>query len=91
MPIDQKDKDKLIKFWDEKIPDMGVCPLCKKSQWSVSDTLWEVREFFQGGLKVGSPVYPVIIVTCNNCGNTYFLNAIVAGIVKPEQKGGKDD
>ena len=91
MPLDKEQKQKLIKFLDEKIPDIGACPLCKKIQWSISETIWEVQEFFEGGLKIGSPKYPVISITCNNCGNTFFLNAIVAGIVGPEQKGGKND
>jgi len=90
MSSEKKIEDKIIAFLNEKVPQMGACPLCKQNRWSVSDTIWEVQEFFQGGLKVGSPKMPFVSITCANCGNTIFLNAIVAGIVKPDKKGGKD-
>ena len=91
MSLSEENKNKMFKFLDEKIPDMGACPLCKKKQWSVSDTVWQLPEFLKEGLMVGGTIFPVISITCNNCGNTYFLNAVVAGIVKSEKKGGKDE
>ena len=91
MSLSNEDKNTMFEFLDEKIPDMNACPLCKKKQWSISDTVWQLPEYFQGGLRVGGPIFPVISITCNNCGNTYFLNAVVAGIVRPAKKGGKDD
>lgn len=91
MLLSKEEKEKLLKFLHEKITDMEDCPLCKKNQWSVSDKIWEVREFFRGGLHVSDPKIPVLSITCNNCGNTIFLNAIVAGFVEPRQEGRKND
>jgi len=42
--------------------------------------VFELREF-RGGA-VGSPVIPVIPVTCNQCGNLLLFNAIAAKLVK---------
>jgi hypothetical protein len=38
-----------------------------------------------GGLVVGGPVYPFLVVTCSQCGYTVFVNALKAGILKPPQ------
>jgi len=91
MPLDEKQKQHLLDFLKEKIPTLDPCPLCKKKQWTLSDTVWEMKEFRREGLVIGGPIYPVISITCGNCGNTHFLNAVVAGIMRPEQKGGKDE
>ena len=37
-----------------------------------------------GGLVVGGPVYPLVVVTCATCGYTVFVNAIKVGIVQAE-------
>lgn len=80
----------IILFLDEKMPNLGPCPLCKKEKWTVSDTVWELQELFEGELRSNSPRTPVICLTCGNCGNTILINAIIAGIVKSEAKGGQN-
>lgn len=70
------------------------CGMCGRREWSVSDRIFELREFHQGNLVVGgdSRVFPVIPVTCSHCGNTIFINAISVGIlaVNPvAQQGGQ--
>ena len=60
------------------------CQMCHQGQWTVGDTIFELREFYGGGLKVGGgPIIPVVPVTCSNCGRTVLINAIVAEIIKP--------
>jgi len=54
------------------------CPICKNNNWGASDSVLEVREFHQGYLVYGRPVYPLFLVTCNTCGYTMFFNALVA-------------
>ena len=56
------------------------------AQWSVPDSLVEVREFQQGGLAIGGPVYPSIFIICSKCGYSFLLNALIAGIVVPSPK-----
>lgn len=61
------------------------CQMCHKGQWTVGDTIFELREFHGGGLKIGSgPIIPIIPVTCSNCGRTVLINALVAGILKKD-------
>jgi hypothetical protein len=56
------------------------CKFCGANDWAVIGKVFELREF-RGGA-VGSPVIPVIPVTCNQCGNLLLFNAIAAGLVK---------
>lgn len=61
------------------------CPLCGSRQWNVTDKVFELREFNNGDLVFGGPnnaITPVIPVTCANCGNIVFINALTAGLLK---------
>ena len=53
------------------------CSICQSQSWNLADIVFELREFNQGNMVVGAPVMPVIAITCNKCGNTLLLNAIV--------------
>ncbi|MCR4315269.1 MAG: hypothetical protein NUW37_02860 [Planctomycetes bacterium] len=69
--------DHLKKKWRGK-----PCTLCGASSWGVSDKVYELREFNEGDFKVGNvPIMPLIPVTCDNCGNTILVNAILTGFV----------
>ena len=67
------------------------CPLCNTGNWNVSDKVYELREFHGGGLVIGgTPIVPVVPVTCDNCGNTVLVNTIVAGLT-PQEQGESND
>ncbi len=58
----------------------SACPLCKTGNWSVSDKVYELREFHGGNMVIGSgAIVPIVPVTCDNCGNTVLVNSILAG------------
>jgi hypothetical protein len=58
------------------------CPMCKDSNWTVSDKVFEMREFHGVNMFLGSgSIQPVIPVTCNNCGNSIMVNALVTGAI----------
>lgn len=63
-----------------------TCPMCGNRAWNVTeDKIFELREFNDGNLVVGGPgssIYPVIPVTCGNCGNTIFVSALSTGLMK---------
>ncbi len=80
------ESEKLVKHLKEKWNGRS-CPMCQTGNWTISDTIFEIREFNQGSVVIGAgPLIPVIPVTCENCGNTLFINAIKAGIVDPNKK-----
>lgn len=61
----------------------GPCALCGHNQWTMSDRIFQALEFEEKGLVLGGQAVPIVPLTCTYCGNTYFINAIVAGFVKP--------
>jgi len=71
------------------------CPMCQHSGWTVDDNVYELRKFNGGKLVLGGgPILPIIPVTCNNCGNTVFVNALKAGVVQQEknkEEGNKEN
>lgn len=72
---------KAIKHLQEKWGSKP-CPMCGHNNWSVSDNLFELREFQGGNIVLGAgPIIPVFPVTCNNCGNTVLVNGIVSHVV----------
>lgn len=63
------------------------CPLCGGKKFSVFDSVYEMREYQKG--KIGNNLIPVIPLTCETCGNTFFVNAIKIGVLEKEpEKGG---
>lgn len=60
-----------------------VCAFCGNRRWNITSKVFQLMEFDLNGLNLGGATYPVIPVTCNNCGNTLFINAIAAGLLEP--------
>lgn len=58
--------------------------MCGVGDWNVQDSTYQLLEYNQGAMVIGGPVIPVIPVVCTNCGNTILINAIIAGVLKPE-------
>ena len=57
------------------------CPLCGQKRWQISNTVFQAIEFDTKGLILGGGAYPIVPLTCMNCGNTYFINALVADLI----------
>ena len=74
--------DKMIRFLTEKWKGRS-CPLCGTGNWNVQDMVFQLTAFSEGNMILGGPLIPVIPVSCDNCGNTILVNAIVAGAVSP--------
>ena len=77
------DGQELIDYLNDKWHG-ARCPLCGEGVWNVTDKIFELREFNDGNFVLGpnSAITPVIPVTCSNCGNTVFVNALIAGLLK---------
>lgn len=76
MNIDEK---KIELFFKEK--NIPVCQFCSHNNWGVSPKVFQLHEFDTNGLTIGGPAFPVVPITCNHCGNTLFINAIIAKLI----------
>jgi hypothetical protein len=79
------DGNKMIAYLQEKWRGRS-CPMCGVTNWNVQDSTFEIRQFSEGNMVLGGPIIPVVPVVCNNCGNTILVNALMAGVVKRDQK-----
>ena len=85
--MDNDWKSQLIKHLENKWSSQK-CPMCGHSGWNLPSEIYEIREFQDGNFVIGgTPIVPVLPVTCGNCGNTVLVNAIVAGVTKREEGG----
>lgn len=57
-----------------------VCPMCRKNNWEVAGMHSVMLQESRRTLNLGGPLLPCAVVTCRNCGNTLFVNMIVAGV-----------
>lgn len=62
----------------------STCPLCNSNQWTISNQVFQAIEFDYKGILIGGASYPMVPLTCQNCGNTYFINALVSGLIDRE-------
>ena len=62
----------------------SICPLCNSNRWTISDQVFQAPEFDYNGIIVGGISYPMVPLTCQTCGNTYFINALFAGLIDKE-------
>jgi len=88
MHLSQEQTNEFMDWLNSKWEGLKKCPVCGQNSWNVSDRVFEMREFHGGSMVVGGILQPVIPVTCSNCGNTLYFNAMQAGIVKPQEKEG---
>jgi hypothetical protein len=89
MELSESQKAELLKKLDS-LP-LRPCAVCGHNEWSLTDKVFEIREFFGGSMVIGGgSLAPILMVTCQHCGNTLLFNAIQLGLVQPEQKQSKD-
>jgi hypothetical protein len=72
--------DAAVAWLTEKWGTHPVCPYCGTQSWSVGTP-------FDVSLENGQALAPHFSAMCNNCGNTVFINAILAGLYpEPEEQ-----
>ena len=74
------DTKKVLEHLNKVHGTSKVCKFCGANDWAVIGKVFELREF--RNQVAGSPVIPVVPVTCNQCGNLLLFNAIAAKLVK---------
>lgn len=76
----------IVALFRSKFPNgLPACGLCASERWYFDDVLYELREAQSQHLFASkdAKVFPVLVVTCSNCGNSHLINALVTGVVIP--------
>ncbi|HAT8958780.1 TPA: hypothetical protein JBA90_14065 [Legionella pneumophila subsp. pneumophila] len=75
-----KDKQQKVIDWINAKWNQKKCEVCQHNSWELADFL-VVSPRFEGNLTLGGKVAPHVLVTCKNCANTKFFNAVMVGII----------
>ncbi len=64
------------------------CAACGKRNFTLVDKVYELREFNEGNLVIGSDssVIPLVLLVCIDCGAIVTISAIKLGIFDLEEK-----
>lgn len=87
MKLTKEQRENIDSFIKNKWKLPPVCPVCHENSWTISPEIFELREFHGGDMFIGKKgrIAPLILLTCTHCGNTIFINALIAGV---DLKGG---
>lgn len=88
-----KEKQELAQKWLNDKWKNRTCECCGRNTWTLAEDLVMPMTFTGGGLVLGGPTYPQIMVICTNCGNSKTFNAILAKVIpeNPKIDGGNDE
>ena len=83
MRLNDTQKAVLLKALQKFKYHSKACQVCQSTDWKITDAIFELREFTGGQitLDTDSMIYPVIPLSCANCGTTLFLNALDLGVL----------
>ncbi len=63
------------------------CPMCDSAEWSYDDAIFTPAIINENkGMAVGGKMLPLVEVTCMKCGNTLFINGLVAGAIDDDNQ-----
>ncbi len=82
------DVNKVKEWLEENWAGPKRCPICKNSNWNISEIACELRPYSGNELIGSGPIYPTVAITCLKCGHILLFNAIVTGVI--DEKGKKE-
>jgi len=81
--LSKEDNDSIQRWWDLRWQDPVICPVCKKTDWSLTSHLVNVQRFATNADASNAPICPHIIITCKFCAHSMFFNAVQIGVAVP--------
>ncbi|MDP1835641.1 MAG: hypothetical protein Q8K75_06885 [Chlamydiales bacterium] len=81
--FDEKKRQQAATWINEKCENL-FCECCHNKSWILSEDMVMPLSFTGGGLTIGGPAYPHIMVVCKTCGNAKFFNAVIMGLVETQ-------
>lgn len=82
MPLDSSQLD-IVKQWIESHSPILNCSGCGGIEWAIQNELaFSLLVEPRDGSISRNKGYPMVTVTCKNCGYTVFFNAIQMGIME---------
>lgn len=96
MEIPQEIKQKIQENLNKKLQEKGrslLCPVCANNNFVLAEGF--VNELLQenmgGGLVIGGPSIPEVVVVCNHCGYVMKFSAGLLGLLPEKNEGTAND
>lgn len=85
--------ERIGKWVDEKWGKDFACPMCRASDWEMSENPACIPTASRSISPNLGNVYPCALFLCRNCGNTLAINAVILGLVGhyPRKEAGHGD
>jgi hypothetical protein len=83
--INQQMRDRINHFWG-RVPRQ--CQVCGNFNWSVEENLAQLH-VLASMPHMQPSVFPLVVITCQVCGNTILLNALKLGWMPDSMAGGE--
>jgi len=85
--LTKEEKDKVVDWLKGRRegPMSIICSVCGQQNWNIGAHLVAPVIFRQGGFVFGGSAYPTVMLYCDHCGNTLYLNAVKIGLA-PQKK-----
>lgn len=79
----KEDREKIIEWLETKwTKDKWICEICGTDDWHLSPFITAELKLENGSISMGGEIIPKISISCANCGNTKYFNAVTARIVQ---------
>lgn len=80
-----EDQQKVVQAINAKTNGQGPgpCSVCRTNSWQLQDGIYVVPAVAAHNLTpvaLAPAVYPMVAISCVNCGNTHFLSIVYLGI-----------
>jgi hypothetical protein len=59
------------------------CPICGSNNWVIADHVVAPIPSGGGGIMIGGPSYPMVMLISQPCGYTIMFNAVLLGVIHP--------
>jgi hypothetical protein len=67
-----------LEAWVAEKWQHGPCPVCNTNDWNINP---KIGQIINAATMAGGTSYPVLLISCTNCGNTLSINAVIAGVL----------
>lgn len=84
--MEQTELEMILKAFQAKMGNrVTACPMCGGLKWGMEKGFVNLRvdPEITSSMIVGGPVYPVVLLTCKECGETRMVNITV--LLGPDQ------
>ena len=81
MGFSDEQRRRIVDAIYERIPEGPICPLCGKKDWALQEEFaFQALHDDPHSIHATGGGLPLVVLTCQHCGNTHNLNIFTLGL-----------